>query len=214
MAIFGVLPANSFFAYLPIRTPAVKLFVAKSASTAVGGFGAVSRAITSTPFARAFLIAGITESLLGVIRIPFTPALTMFSIAVIWVAASPSILPAADSRVTPSAFACLLAPSFILTKNGFVSVFVIRPTLIDTVCCTGAVGRALLQPTNRARLTAATPVTLTTQRELRISLPSRGHLCPKSTTASWYFMVSVTQGLEALTCPDTGVKWLAASESA
>jgi hypothetical protein len=28
------------------------------------------------------------------------------------------------------AFACFCAPCFIFTKNGFVSVFVIRPTLI------------------------------------------------------------------------------------
>src|SRR5207247_11012458 len=82
IAIFAVLPAKSFFAYLPIRTPAVKLLVANSASTAVGGFGGVSSAITSTPFARAFLIAGTTESLLGVIRIAFTPALIRFSVAV------------------------------------------------------------------------------------------------------------------------------------
>ena len=53
----------------------------------------------------------------------------MFSIAVTWLALSPSNLPAAVSSLTPSALAAFCAPSFIFTKNGFVSVLVIRPTL-------------------------------------------------------------------------------------
>ena len=154
----------------------------------------MSRAITSTPLARAFLIAGITESLLGVIRIPFTPALTMFSIAVICVAASPSILPAAVSSVTPSSLACLVAPCFIFTKNGLVSVFVIKPTLIDAAGAACAVGRALLHPTKSARLATVAPVRLTTQRDKRISLPSEWTpVVPKAPRPRDAFVVSVTQ---------------------
>ncbi len=50
----------------------------------------------------------------------------MFSMAVTWPALSPSNLPAAVSswRRSPAAF---FAPSFIFTKNGLVSVLVIRP---------------------------------------------------------------------------------------
>ena len=54
----------------------------------------------------------------------------MFSIAVTWLALSPSNLPAALISVAPLADASFCAPSFILTKNGLVSVLVIRPTLI------------------------------------------------------------------------------------
>ena len=61
---------------------------------------------------------------------PLTPAATMFSIAVTWLALSPSNLPAADISVAPLALASFSAPSFILTKNGLVSVLVISPTLI------------------------------------------------------------------------------------
>src|SRR5439155_8429083 len=106
--------------------------------------------------------------------------------AVICVAASPSILPAAVRSWAPRAFACFCAPSFIFTKNGFVSVFVISPTLIDAVGRLAAVGRALLNPTRNARLTTATPVRLIAQREKRIPSPFvGGHPCPKSSTASW-----------------------------
>ncbi len=65
---------------------------------------------------------------LGVIRIPFAPAATMFSMAVTWLALSPSNCPAAVRSLAPLASASFCAPSFILTKNGLVSVFVIRPT--------------------------------------------------------------------------------------
>src|SRR5436190_12276483 len=130
VAIFAGLPANDALAYLPISSPAVKLLVANSASTALCGSVGVSSAMTSTFFARAFWIAGtIALVSLGVIMMPLTPAATMFSIAVTWLALSPSNLPAADIRVAPLAFASLSAPSFILTKNGLVSVFVIRPSL-------------------------------------------------------------------------------------
>src|SRR5689334_11390488 len=85
--------------------------------------------MTSTPLARAFWIAGtIALVSLGVIMMPLTPAATMFSIAVTWLALSPSNLPAALVSVAPLADASFWAPSFILTKNGLVSVLVIRPT--------------------------------------------------------------------------------------
>jgi hypothetical protein len=58
----------------------------------------------------------------------------MFSIAAIWLALSELFLPAAYTSSAPSFFACALAPSFIFTKNGFVTSFVIRPTLIVAVC--------------------------------------------------------------------------------
>src|SRR5207244_6647723 len=53
-----------------------------------------------------------------------------FSIAVIWVALSPSSLPAAVVRVIPSLSADSLAPLAIATKNGFVEVLVINVTPI------------------------------------------------------------------------------------
>src|SRR5688572_2740344 len=64
---------------------------------------------------------------LGVIRIVLAPAAIMFSIAVTWPALSPSALPAPLSSLAPLALAASAAPSFILTKNGLVSVLVIRP---------------------------------------------------------------------------------------
>ena len=51
----------------------------------------------------------------------------MFSIAVTWLALSVSNLPDAVSSLTLSFLACACAPSFIFTKNGLVSVLVIRP---------------------------------------------------------------------------------------
>jgi hypothetical protein len=88
----------------------------------------LSRAITSTPLARAFWIDGtIAFESLGVIRIVLAPAAIMFSIAVTWPALSPSALPAPDISFAPFALAAAAAPSFILTKNGLVSVLVIRP---------------------------------------------------------------------------------------
>jgi len=67
---------------------------------------------------------------LGVIRMPLAPALTMFSSAVTWPSLSPSLAPAPVISLTPSSVALAWAPSFIFTKNGLVSVFVIRPTMI------------------------------------------------------------------------------------
>src|SRR5258706_10797477 len=65
---------------------------------------------------------------LGVIRMVLAPAAIMFSIAVTWPALSPSALPAPLSSLAPLASAAAVAPSFILTKKGLVSVLVIRPT--------------------------------------------------------------------------------------
>jgi hypothetical protein len=107
---------------------------ANSASVALLRIGrGIQRDRRVTPASRAFLIAGTMAFVsLGVIRIAFAPAVTMFSIAVTWPALSPSNLPAALMSLAPLALAASSAPSFILTKKGFVSVFVIRPT---TGCC-------------------------------------------------------------------------------
>src|SRR3979411_1115491 len=86
--------------------------------------------MTTTPASRAFFIDGTMAFVsLGVIRMPLAPAVTIFSIAVTWLALSPSNLPAAVIRLAPLAVASLSAPSFILTKNGLVSVLVISPTV-------------------------------------------------------------------------------------
>ena len=56
----------------------------------------MSSAITSTPAFRAFAIAAFSAfASATVIRIPFAPAVTMFSIAAIWLALSELFLPAA-----------------------------------------------------------------------------------------------------------------------
>src|SRR5919108_529280 len=129
VAILTVLPALAALAYWPISTPALKLSVANSASVASCGWVGVSSAITSTPALRAFWIAGtIALVSLGVMRMPLTPPATMFSMAVTWLALSPSNLPAAVSRLGVLAWASFSAPSFILTKNGLVSVLVMSPT--------------------------------------------------------------------------------------
>src|SRR6266542_4512752 len=126
--VAGLLP-KAALAYCPISSPALKLLVANSASTALCGSVGVSRAMTSTPFFLALSIDGtIALVSLGVIRMPFTPLATMFSIAVTWLALSPSNLPAAICSFAPLALASLVAPSFILTKNGLVSVLVMSPT--------------------------------------------------------------------------------------
>src|SRR5882724_11036001 len=103
------------FAYSPMRTPALKLSVAKRASVASWGSVGVSRAITRTPALRAFFTAG---------------TMALVSLGVIRLALAPSDLPAPVMSFAPSFFAAAWAPSFILTKNGLVSVLVIRPTTI------------------------------------------------------------------------------------
>ena len=84
IAIVTVLPFVAALAYFPIRTPALKLLVAKSASTAEVGLVGESSAITTTPAFLAFAIAAFSAfASATVMRIPLTPAVTMFSIAVI-----------------------------------------------------------------------------------------------------------------------------------
>src|ERR1700759_4681924 len=132
IAITGVLPAIAFFAYWPISLPAVKLLVANSASAAFWGCSGVSSVITLTPWLRAFWTTGtIAVVLLGTSRMPLAPAATMLLIAVTWLALSPSYLPAAVISFTPSLDAAFWAPSFIFTKNGLVSVLVIRPIVMS-----------------------------------------------------------------------------------
>src|SRR5215213_5283815 len=60
---------------------------------------------------------------------PFAPAEIRLSTAATCDSLSPSFLPAKDCTDAPTDFAELSAPSFIFTKNGLVSVFVIRPIL-------------------------------------------------------------------------------------
>ena len=84
IAIVTVLPFVAARAYFPIRIPAFRLFVANSASTALVGSVGESSAITSTPACRAFAIAAFSAfASATVMRMPFAPAVTMFSIAVI-----------------------------------------------------------------------------------------------------------------------------------
>src|SRR6266850_3838097 len=131
VAILAGLPAMAAFAYSPMSTPALELSVAKRASVASWGSVGVSRAITRTPALRAFFTAGTMALVsLGVIRMALAPPDIMFSMAVTWLALSPSNLPAPVMSFAPSFFAAAWAPSFILTKNGLVSVLVIRPTTI------------------------------------------------------------------------------------
>ena len=108
MTILAGLPAIAALAYCPIKTPALKLSVANSASVALGGSVGVSRAITSTPASRAFLMAGtIAFVSLGVIRIALAPPLTMFSMAVTWVALSPSNFPGRTHQLGAFGFGLL-----------------------------------------------------------------------------------------------------------
>ena len=91
-----VLPFVAARAYFPISTPALKLLVANSASVAVVGLVGESSAMTSTPAFLAFAIAAFSAfASATVIRIPFAPAVVMFSIAAIWLALSELLLPAA-----------------------------------------------------------------------------------------------------------------------
>ena len=122
------------FAYWPISSPALKLSVANSASTASCGSVGVSSAITITPSSRAFLIAGtIAFESAGTSRMPLAPCVVMFSIAATWLALSVSDLPDAVRSLTLSFLACACAPSFIFTKNGLVSVLVIRPIVTSSL---------------------------------------------------------------------------------
>jgi hypothetical protein len=87
----------------------------------------LSSAITCTPLACSFFTVGMMASPLEVMRMVLAPAEAMFSSAAIWPAVSPSDLPAALSSLAPAFCASACAPSFIFTKNGLLSVLVIRP---------------------------------------------------------------------------------------
>src|SRR6266481_1024827 len=138
VAILAGLPAMAAFAYSPMSTPALKLSVAKRASVASWGSVGVSRAITSTPALRAFFTAGTMALVsLGVIRMALAPPDIMFSMAVTWLALSPSNFPAPVMSFAPSFFAAAWAPSFILTKKGLVSVLVMRPTTMGSAPSAG-----------------------------------------------------------------------------
>ena len=119
------------FAYRPISSPALKLSVAKSASTADSGSVGVSRAITVTPAWRAFSIAGTTAAeLAGVMRMPLAPRSVMSSSAATWLSLSTSLFPAATRSSTFSSPAVFFAVSSIFTKNGLVSCLMMRPAVI------------------------------------------------------------------------------------
>src|SRR4051812_25609548 len=132
IAILGSLPCSVAlaFAYRPISSPACRLSVANSASTAVSGLVGVSSAITVTPARRAFSIAGTTavESA-GVIRMPFAPSEVIFSRAATWLALSMSLLPAAVRSFTLSSSAVSFATSCIRVQNGFVSRLTMSPSV-------------------------------------------------------------------------------------
>src|SRR3954468_7351413 len=99
-------------------------------SAASEGSVCVSSATTSSPAWRALSSEGtIALESFGVIIKPFAPAEIRFSTAATCDSLSPSFLPANDCTLAPAVPAALSAPSFIFTKNGFVSVFVISPTL-------------------------------------------------------------------------------------
>ena len=104
--------------------------MAKVASAASIGSSGVSSTITFRPASRAFLMVGtIALESLGTMAKPLAPAEIRFSIAATWPSLSPSYLPAAVRSSMPSSFAFSWAPSRILTKNGLVSVLVMRPTM-------------------------------------------------------------------------------------
>src|SRR4051794_41433718 len=97
-------------------------------SAASPGSVCVSSAITSRPAWRALSSEGtIAFESLGVIIRPFAPAEIRLSTAATCDSLSPSFLPAKDWTEAPTDLAELSAPSFIFTKNGLVSVLVIRP---------------------------------------------------------------------------------------
>ena len=89
-------------------------------STMSAGSVGVSSAITNRPASRAFVIAELTFTDIGVIRIPACFAEIAFSINAICPASSPSSLPDPTVRSTPSSAAFASAPLIIATKNGFV----------------------------------------------------------------------------------------------
>src|SRR3954454_7994404 len=73
-------------------------------------------------------MAGLTPSVAGVIRIPSSPRAMAASMAWIWVASSPSSLPAAVVIFTLFSLPAASAPCCMAMKNGLVLVFVISVT--------------------------------------------------------------------------------------
>ena len=135
IAILACVPAASNFAlaHCPIRLPAWKLSVANVASAASGGSTGVSSAMTSIPACLALSSDGtIALESFAVIMKPLAPAEIRFSMAWTWDSLSPSCLPAKVCSCTPACSAAWVAPSFIFTKNGLVSVLVIRPTITSS----------------------------------------------------------------------------------
>ena len=92
----SVSPALSFPAsHLPARTPPLRLFVATTDVFCFHVGRSLSISTTLTPLLTAFVRAGITAALVGVIAMPFTPDATMFWIAAISPASSVADLPCA-----------------------------------------------------------------------------------------------------------------------
>ena len=131
-AIVAFLPSSCAAVHFPIASPAAKLSVAKVMSTVSAGSGGVSSAMTYRPCWRALFSAVLMPGPFGVIRMPWSPRAMASSIAAIWVCSSPSSLPAAVVILTPSALPAFFAPSCMVTKNGLVSVLVIRPMLTSS----------------------------------------------------------------------------------
>src|SRR6218665_960525 len=172
IAITGFLPAIAALAYWAIKPPALELSVENKASTTSTGSVGLSSAITITPLARAFLIAGtMAWALFGAIRMVLALAATRFSSAVTWPALSPSALAAVATSLAPSFFASATAPSFIFTKEGLVSVLVIRPI----TGASAARARAQTKAPDRAR---AERTTVAGRCSMMVSLILlRGHSC-------------------------------------
>ena len=99
--------------------------------------------MTRMPASRACLtdsvIALVSDA---VIRMPFTPAAMQLSMACCWVSWSPSILPAKLISSMPSSSAFAVAPSFIFTKNGLMSVLVMMQALTGSCAAATPADRA------------------------------------------------------------------------
>ena len=81
MAMFAFWPFICAAAHFPISSPALKLSVAKVMSTVSGGSGGVSSAMTYRPASRACVMAGLTPSVAGVIKMPESPRAMAASMA-------------------------------------------------------------------------------------------------------------------------------------
>lgn len=123
---------NEAAAHLPISSPAKKLSVAKVISAESIGSSGVSNAMTTMPASRACLTADTMDDVSDAVsRMPLAPSAMQVSMAATWVSWSPSTLPANDFRVMPNSLALAVAPSFIFTKKGLVSVLVIKQAVMS-----------------------------------------------------------------------------------